>query len=88
MHADLWNGFGPPDAWAHKNRVLDNWCAELGRDPAEIERTVSITREEDIDDSLDAYAEAGCAHFILMSAAPPDYERVEALVKWRDKANR
>jgi len=56
-------------------------------DSAEIERTVSITREEDIDDSLDAYAETGCAHFILMSAAPPDYDRVQALVDWRDKAN-
>jgi len=87
MHADSWNGFGPPETWARKNRILDDWCAEAGRDPAEIERTVSITREEDIDDSLDAYAEAGCTHFILMSAAPPDYDRVEALVNWRGKAN-
>ncbi len=87
MHADLWNGFGPPETWAHKNRVLDDWCAKVGRDPAAIERTVSLTREDDIDDSLDAYAEAGCTHFILMSAAPPNYKRVEALLAWRDKAN-
>lgn len=88
MHADLWNGFGPPEEWAHKNRVLDDWCAEVGRDPAEIERTVSITREEDIDDSLDAYVQAGCTHFILMSAAPPNYDRVRDLVDWRDQASR
>ncbi len=87
QYADLWNGFGPPASWAHKNRVLDDWCAAVGRDPAEIERTVSITREQDIDDNLDAYVEAGCQHVILMSAAPPNYERVEALVAWRDRAN-
>jgi len=56
-------------------------------DSAEIERTVSITREDDIDNSLDAYAEAGCTHFILMSAAPPNHERVNALLAWRDRAN-
>lgn len=88
MHADLWNGFGPPEEWARKNRILDNWCADVGRDPAEIERTVSITRDDDIDDSLDDYAEAGCTHFILMSAVPPNYDRVNALLAWRDKANR
>jgi probable F420-dependent oxidoreductase len=88
MHADLWNGFGPPEAWARKNRILDDWCAEVGRDPAEIERTVSITREDDISGSLDAYADAGCTHFILMSAAPPNYERVNELLAWRDRANR
>ena len=87
MHADLWNGFGPPEEWTRKNRILDNWCAEVGRDPAEIERTVSITREDDIEDSLDAYAEAGCKHLILMSAVPPNYDRVNALLAWRDKAN-
>ena len=38
-HADTWNSFGPPETFAHENSVLDNWCAEIGRDPAEIERT-------------------------------------------------
>ena len=41
-HADAWNSFGPPDNFAAKNEVLNRWCEELGRDPAEIERTVAI----------------------------------------------
>ncbi|MYD09012.1 MAG: LLM class F420-dependent oxidoreductase [Chloroflexi bacterium] len=86
-HADLWNGFGPPDVFAHKCRVLDSWCAEIGRDPAEIERTVSLTDEGDIPDNLDAYAEAGCTHFIMMTRVPPDYEKVKELVAWRDRVN-
>jgi probable F420-dependent oxidoreductase len=38
-HATIWHGFGSPDTLAHKNAVLDRWCAEVGRDPAEIERS-------------------------------------------------
>ena len=41
-HADQWNGFGPPDSYARKNQILDEWCAKVGRDPADIERTVLI----------------------------------------------
>ena len=37
-HADAWNTFGPPEQFAHKNTVLDRWCAEVGRDPDDIER--------------------------------------------------
>ena len=87
QHADLWNGFGPPETYAHKCRVLDDWCAKVGRDPAAIERTVSLSLANDIPDNLDAYAEAGCTHFILMTAVPPDYGKVETLVSWRDRMN-
>src|SRR6476619_4770886 len=42
-HADAWNSFGPPASFRHKNQVLDDWCADVGRDPADIERTVAIS---------------------------------------------
>jgi probable F420-dependent oxidoreductase len=45
-HADLWNGFGPADSWRRKNRILDDWCARVGRDPSSIERTASIGSED------------------------------------------
>ena len=85
--ADLWNGFGPPQTWSHKNRVLDNWCEAVGRDPAEIERTVSISREQDVPQNLDAYHGAGATHFILPMGVPADYAKIEALVSWRDSVN-
>jgi len=85
QYADLWNGFGPPEKWAHKNRVLDRWCDELGRNPAEIERTVSLFPQNDIPDNLDAYAEAGAGHLILMTGLPADYGQIEQLVRWRDQ---
>ncbi|MEV0899450.1 LLM class flavin-dependent oxidoreductase [Actinoplanes sp. NPDC049802] len=38
-HADLWNTWGLPDVIAHKSRILDRYCTELGRDPRTIGRT-------------------------------------------------
>ncbi len=66
-HADAWNTFGPPENFAHKNAVLDRWCAEIGRDPSEIERTVAINGGEI--DQVDAFLEAGATHLILMKGA-------------------
>jgi F420-dependent oxidoreductase-like protein len=40
--ADAWNGEGDPATYAHKNAVLDERCAEVGRDPAAIRRTVGV----------------------------------------------
>lgn len=38
-HANIWHGFGDPETLRHKNAVLDDWCARVGRDPSEIERS-------------------------------------------------
>ena len=86
QYADLWNGFGPVEKWQHKNKVLDSWCAEVSRDPAEIERTVSV-EHDDVPDNLDAFADAGASHIILGMGAPWDYKLVEKLVSWRDARN-
>ncbi len=37
--ADEWNVWGTPDVLAHKNSIIDRHCADVGRDPAEIERS-------------------------------------------------
>jgi probable F420-dependent oxidoreductase len=77
-HADAWNTFGPPDNFAAKNAVLNEWCAKVGRDPAQIERTVAIQPNELGD--ADAYLEAGAQHLIIMIGAPFDLDPVEALL--------
>ena len=42
-YADGWNGaYIGPDDWAHKGRVLDQWCETEGRDPKTIMRTVNL----------------------------------------------
>src|SRR5690606_887946 len=61
-YADMWHGFGGPDVFKHKNEVLDGWCREIGRDPAEIER-VGAVNPNDLS-TLDAMVEAGARHLI------------------------
>src|SRR6478609_891934 len=80
-YADAWNTFGPPENFAHKNAVLDEWCSKLGRAPREVERTVAIQPNE-LDD-LDAYVAAGADHFIVMVGAPYDLGPLEALIAAR-----
>jgi probable F420-dependent oxidoreductase len=78
QHADMWNSFGPPENFAELNGVLDRWCAEVGRDPAEIERTVAIQPAEV--DRAEAYLEAGARHLIIMTADPFAFEAAERLL--------
>jgi probable F420-dependent oxidoreductase len=80
LHADIWHGFGPVANFAHKNSILNDWCKEVGRDPATIERSVS-PREGDTND---AYVEAGASHIILGMGQPWDYKKIEELVAWRE----
>jgi len=39
-YADMWNGMGRIETMRLKVEVLERYCAEVGRDPAEIERTL------------------------------------------------
>lgn len=79
QYADAWNSFGPPDHWARKNAVLDEWCAKLDRDPSKIERTVAIQANETGD--WEAYVRAGAEHIIVMVGAPFDLSPVESLLR-------
>jgi probable F420-dependent oxidoreductase len=80
QHAQIWHGFGNAETLKHKNAVLDEWCAQLDRDPKEIERSVSPAKGE----SLDAYLEVGVTHFIFGMGEPWDYASVEQALKWRE----
>jgi probable F420-dependent oxidoreductase len=83
-HAALWNSFGPPERYAKKNAILDEWCGRVGRDPEEIERTILI---EPDDLQVDAYLEAGATHLIVglgtTGDAPFDLGPVRELIDAR-----
>ncbi len=78
-HADAWNSFGPPDRWAEKNRVLDDWCVRLGRNPASVERTVAINDTEA--ENWRAYADVGAEHVIVMTGPPYDLSPVRRMLE-------
>lgn len=72
QYADAHNTFGPPDVYAHKMAVLDDWCAKLGRDPSAIERTVAIDASAEQLAWADDLVAAGATHIIVMTGAPFD----------------
>jgi probable F420-dependent oxidoreductase len=79
QYADGWNTFGPPEKFAAKNRVLNDWCRRLERNPAQIERTVGIQANEI--DNWQAYLDAGATHLIVMIGDPFDLDPVRRLVE-------
>ncbi len=83
-HADIWNGFGPPESYRHKSEVLDNWCEQVGRSPQEIERSVTIS-DSDLD-NLDAFRDAGATHFIIGVTEPWNFDAIDQLLDWKKQA--
>jgi alkanesulfonate monooxygenase SsuD/methylene tetrahydromethanopterin reductase-like flavin-dependent oxidoreductase (luciferase family) len=74
-HADLWNiPGGDIDDAVGRGAVLDGFCAEIGRNPASITRSITVrTSYEHPSSTRDAIAEAiaaGFPHIILSLPAP------------------
>jgi probable F420-dependent oxidoreductase len=84
-YADAWNGFGPPETFGHKNAVLDRWCEEVGRDPADIERTVLIEVEDA--GRLEEYVAAGAQHIIVGLKHPFDLTPALTLLADADRSS-
>src|SRR3989454_745042 len=58
-HADHWNVWGGPDALRRKGRILDEKCAEIGRDPKSIVHSANMPiLITDRRDEVDALATA------------------------------
>ena len=75
QYADACNLFAvDPDEVAHKLEVLDRHCADVGRDPAAVERTV-IVRDDPFDDEfvrkMETYADLGIDQ-VWVSPPPAD----------------
>ncbi len=85
-HADIWHGFGDPEVVERKHGILDEWCGKEGRDPAAIERSVSVhSRPDELGPTLH---ELGTRLFVI-SGGGPDYEfaHLDEWLAWRDHMN-
>ncbi|MGB9358433.1 MAG: TIGR03560 family F420-dependent LLM class oxidoreductase [Acidimicrobiia bacterium] len=80
LWADQWNlPGGDPDMLRHKIGVLHAHCADVGRDPAEIEVSAKLAADGDpaeLADLVGAFREAGADHIIAMFEAPFDPARL------------
>lgn len=83
--ADIWNTFAEGEDYIRKSHRLDEFCAELGRDPGAIERSVLVGGEPEIVGT--PLVQAGANLFILSLQPPYDLADVERWITWRDKAH-
>ena len=82
-HADTWHVHGDPETASHKASVLDDWCAKVGRDPNEIERSVGLNK--DTLDTAEDFVNRGFTHFTIGISGPDfDMGPLRELVQWRD----
>ncbi len=81
--ADLWNSLASVSEYKHKDQVLNQWCEKVGRNPAGIERTVTIGRVMDRA-TCSEFVELGASHLIINLGHPWDLKQVEKLVRWRE----
>jgi F420-dependent oxidoreductase-like protein len=91
-HADEWNmpGQGPQE-WGDVNVRLNEACAEVGRDPAAIRRSVQLFlhphEPEQVGAQLDLlpeYQRLGCEHAVLSFYQPPSAELLRRCAALRD----
>ncbi len=86
-HADIWHGFGNAETIAHKNRVLDEHCSRVGRDPSEIVRSTGA-RPTAVETG-DGLVAAGATLITLGFDGRSGYDLspVADWLAWRDQRN-
>ena len=87
-HADIWHGFGDAETVAHKHRVLDEWCAKVGRDPLEIERSAGVSAKDPVKSAERLYAVGTRLFTVALGGPAYDLGPVRDLIAWRDERNR
>ncbi len=83
-HANIWHGFADAETLAHKHAVLDKWCAEIGRDPLEIERSAGVDGDPD---QLGEQLHAVGTRLFTIGVGGPDYD-LGAVGRWVEWAKR
>ena len=84
--ADIWHTFADGDELGRKSDVLDQHCLELGRDPAEIERSTFV--DGDPWEVGPRYRDHGITLFTVFTSGP-DFNLAELRrwIAWRDELN-
>jgi probable F420-dependent oxidoreductase len=84
--ADMSNTSGAPDVVRHKNQVIDDWCAKVGRNPAEIERTSNIAIGAV--ERMDELVKAGAQRLQIQLDHPFDLKPVEQALELRARSGK
>ncbi|MCH8130665.1 MAG: hypothetical protein IIC70_12305, partial [Acidobacteria bacterium] len=81
--ADIWHWFGSTETFAQKTKVLDKWCEKVGRDPADVDRSIGVSAG-----SVhlgDEYVALGANEITIGISGPDlDLSPVAKWIAWRD----
>lgn len=85
--AHIWHGFGNAETIKHKNGVLDAHCADIDRDPSEIERSAGADPAKP--ENADRLHDAGATFITLGFDGQTNYDLapVTDWLAWRDEKN-
>jgi probable F420-dependent oxidoreductase len=82
-HAQIWHSFGDVAGLERKTAILDGHCRDVGRDPAEIERSIGVQKPPD--QVGDALLAAGATLFTVGFGGPRhDLGLLKEWIAWRD----
>jgi probable F420-dependent oxidoreductase len=84
QYADIWHTFADGDALTHKTRILERYCAEIGRDPTTIEHSTFVAGDPRA--VAHEWRDRGITLFVV-GAGGPDYDLRELRdwIAWRDE---
>jgi len=90
QHADIWHSFSDLNTLERKSAILAQHCADVGRDPAEIERSVGVGQSMgspgDVGPQL---RDLGVSVFTIGISGPRhDLGYLADWISWRDEQNR
>jgi probable F420-dependent oxidoreductase len=86
-HASIWHTYCDAEELMHKSAVLKQHCDAVGRDPADIERSVGFKQNETPDAAEDRIP-AGATLFTVNVKGPGhDFGVVREWLAWRDHHN-
>lgn len=85
-HGDIWHSFSDLDTYRRKVGILEGHCADVGRDPAEIEHSTELGDQDEA--AVNAVADAGVTLFTIGIGGPEyDLTKLQRWTAWRDARN-
>ncbi|WP_305785642.1 LLM class F420-dependent oxidoreductase [Symbioplanes lichenis] len=85
-HADIWHSFGDAATVERKTGILRQHCADVGRDPAEIEISAAVDGEPE--EKGRPLLDLGATLFTVEANGPDyDFTELRRWLAWRDEVN-